>query len=192
MTDDELLTRLIEREGRRYTNRASDKGGPTRFGITLDVLRQWRHGAFPATTKDLQVLTEAEARQIYRHYFLAPFDDVLDGETKEQLVDAAVLHGVGRAVRWLQEALDVEVDGVIGPETRAALAVADLVALARAVLRARLRFVGRVVTEDYAKVCQLVEGRLAGDAAADDVRACLARGQAQNCAGWLARLAAFV
>lgn len=39
--------------------------------------------------------------------------------------DAAVNNGVGQAARWLQAALGVTVDGVIGPATRAALAKAN-------------------------------------------------------------------
>jgi lysozyme family protein len=41
------------------------------------------------------------------------------------MFDAAVNNGVGRAVRWLQGALGVPEDGVIGPQTRAALQAAD-------------------------------------------------------------------
>lgn len=42
------------------------------------------------------------------------------------LFDSAVNQGVGRAVRILQAALDVTVDGQIGPETLAAIERADL------------------------------------------------------------------
>lgn len=64
------------------------------------------------------------------------------------MVDAGVHSGPRRAVEWLQTALGVSADGVLGPRTRAALMSADPVALYRRVLAARLRFLGRQITQD--------------------------------------------
>ena len=64
------------------------------------------------------------------------------------LVDAAVHSGPKRAVQWLQSALGVAADGVIGPKTRAALAAADQGVLYGKVLGQRLRHLGRLITND--------------------------------------------
>ena len=64
------------------------------------------------------------------------------------LVDAGVHSGPKRAVQWLQSALGVMADGVIGAQTRAALAAADQGVLYGKVLGQRLRHLGRLITND--------------------------------------------
>lgn len=56
--------------------------------------------------------------------------------------------GPKRAVQWLQAALGVTADGVIGPKTREALAAADQGVLYGKVLGQRLRHLGRLITND--------------------------------------------
>jgi lysozyme family protein len=56
--------------------------------------------------------------------------------------DAAVNHGVGAALRMLQEAVGTEIDGEIGPQTRAAVAAKPLHEVIRSyaeIRRARYR-----------------------------------------------------
>ncbi len=56
--------------------------------------------------------------------------------------DAAVNHGVGAALRMLQEAVGTEIDGEIGPRTRAAIAAKPLdevIQLYAEIRRARYR-----------------------------------------------------
>ena len=64
------------------------------------------------------------------------------------LVDAGVHSGPKRAVQWLQTALGVSADGVIGPKTRAALSVVEQGVLYGKVLGQRLRYLGRLITDD--------------------------------------------
>jgi lysozyme family protein len=56
--------------------------------------------------------------------------------------------GPQKAARWLQEALGVTADGVIGPKTHAALAATDQDKLCKKVLAARVRHLGRLITND--------------------------------------------
>lgn len=96
------------------------------------------------------MLTEAEAREIYRHrYIIEPsFDAITHPALQALLVDSSVHSGPQKAVKWLQEALGVTVDGVIGLKTRAALAATDQDKLYSKVLAARLRHLGRLITND--------------------------------------------
>lgn len=64
------------------------------------------------------------------------------------LVDAEVHSGPKRAVQWLQAALGVTADGVIGPTTCAAPAASDQGVLYAKVLSQRLRHLGRLITHD--------------------------------------------
>lgn len=83
----------------------------TNFGISA--------AAYP--TLDIPNLTLAEATAIYqRDYWNAIDGDNLPTSIAIVTFDAAVNSGPGNGVRWLQSALGVSADGVIGPVTVAA------------------------------------------------------------------------
>jgi len=48
-------------------------------------------------------------------------DQIPDAATLGLVADCAVNHGSGKAVQWLQQALGVAADGVIGPNTISAM-----------------------------------------------------------------------
>jgi lysozyme family protein len=146
---DTILDEIIRREG-GYVNHPADRGGPTNFGITAQTLGSWRKLGRPATAAEVQALTEPEARAIYRQqYITGPgFDAITHSALLHLLVDAGVHSGPKRAVQWLQTALGVTADGVIGPKTRAALVAADQGVLYGKVLGQRLRHLGRLITHD--------------------------------------------
>lgn len=93
MTDDQILDRLLAREG-GYVDHPFDKGGPTNFGITLATLSEWRGRT--VTPQEVRDLTEGEAREIYRAKYLAPFADA-PADVREQLIDIGVNSGVSTA-----------------------------------------------------------------------------------------------
>lgn len=121
MTTDELIDGILQREG-GYSDRATDRGGVTNFGITAKTLGQWRRLGRVASRAEVVALTADEARQIYRAWYVKPFDTVPFDEIRAQLADIAVTSGQLQAMTLLQRALGVEPDGVLGPRTRAALA----------------------------------------------------------------------
>lgn len=139
-----IIDDVIRREG-GYVNHPSDKGGPTKFGITQATLSQWRRK--PVTAHDVEIMSEAEARQIYRaNYVQAPhFDAIGDPDVQALVVDCAVLHGAGRAARWLQEALGVPADGAIGARTVAAMAAAHWADIRKGINARRLMFLADLV-----------------------------------------------
>lgn len=89
----------------------------------------------------MQALTETEARAIYRQQYITEpgFEVITHPALLHLLLDAGVHSVPKRAVRWLQTALGVTADGVIGPKSRAALAAAGQGVLYGKVLGQRLR-----------------------------------------------------
>lgn len=175
MTIEEILDGLIRREGSKYTNRPSDRGGPTKYGITLATLREER-GAW-ASAADVANLSEAEARAIYRkRYIERPgFHRIADERLREFLVDYFV--NGGPVVKDLQRTLGVAPDGRIGPDTLEALRLADPVAVYAAMLRSRLNhYVGIIL----------------GDPAVKRFRASRPDTQLENLKGWMNRLGEFL
>lgn len=126
---DLLIDGLIEREG-GYVNHASDKGGPTCFGITEAVARA--HGY----RGPMHALPREDAAAIYKRlYWLRPrFDEVAKRSPRlaEELFDTGANMGPAVAATFLQRALtalnrtgcdypDLVPDGRIGERTLAAL-----------------------------------------------------------------------
>lgn len=124
---DRALAHVLAMEG-GYTNDPNDPGGPTNFGITLGVFADWRKITLTAANRkslirDLKAIDPATVREIYRRRY---WDTAHCAEIPAPLAlmhfDAAVNHGVGTAIRFLQEAVGASIDGEIGPATRAAIA----------------------------------------------------------------------
>lgn len=124
-----LLDDIIASEGRSYTNHAHDRGGCTKYGITLGTLKRWRISD-STTCEDVKLLTEAQARRIYRVMYLDPFMSVLSTSPRafKFIVNAAVNHGVTAATKLLQRAINevrpeasLVIDGYLGSKTREAL-----------------------------------------------------------------------
>jgi lysozyme family protein len=122
-TDDPgILSMILGHEGGVYTNHPNDRGGPTKWGITIPVLSKFR--GRPCSANDIFHLTRAEAEQIYLKNFVRPFDGVAD-PLRANVVDMGVNAGIGRATILLQQTIGVTVDGKIGPATRGATHVRD-------------------------------------------------------------------
>jgi lysozyme family protein len=104
MTDaiDNLITKVIAREG-GFVNDSRDLGGATNFGITQATLEAWR--GKPVTEFQVRVLTEAEARQIYRANYFRGLEGVTDPKVLEFLLDYSVNSGPGRSVKALMTVL---------------------------------------------------------------------------------------
>lgn len=118
---DTAFERLIGHEG-KFTNDARDPGNWTGGKPGVGQLKGTQYGIAANTYGhlDIERLTLDQAKSIYR----ADFWDVLTGAhpaIKFQLFDAAVNHGRGNAIRFLQRAVGVADDGVWGRASQAAL-----------------------------------------------------------------------
>jgi lysozyme family protein len=138
------LAHVLALEG-GWSDDPYDPGGPTNMGVTLAVLARWQgiavsEGNVEALKRQLKSLPAETARAIYRErYWRAAACPKLPWPLALMHFDAAVNQGVKRATLMLQEALGVEIDGEIGPETLAAAhaAVKDEVLARHADIRRR-------------------------------------------------------
>ncbi|RZF83726.1 secretion activator protein [Pseudoalteromonas sp. CO325X] len=117
-------------------DKASDRGGLTKFGIS--------QRAFPSV--DIASLTLEQAVRLYhRHYWRPIHGEELPDGVNLMLFDAAVQHGVGSSAKLLQRKIGVSADGIIGPNT-----LKELYHFEVATILARLS-IGRA--RKYARIC---------------------------------------
>jgi lysozyme family protein len=131
MSVQKIIDDAIEREGgAKFTDHPSDKGGPTRWGITENVARA--HGY----AGDMRDLPRGFAVAVYTNTYINEpgFSKVLavSHMIGEELIDTGINIGPGIPGPWLQRILnvlnqqakafpDLVVDGAIGPATVKAL-----------------------------------------------------------------------
>lgn len=114
---DQAFGHVLNVEGREYTNHPKDRGGPTKFGITQQVLGSFRKTQ--VTEADVQSLQESEARVIYKTMYWDPLrlDEVINPVIAKLVFDQAVNRGVVTVAKQLQRTVGVIPDGVVGPKT---------------------------------------------------------------------------
>ncbi len=95
---DRSIANVLVSEGYTYTNVPGDPGGPTKYGITIYVVRKYLVPG--ATAQDVKRLTLDQAKEIYRlHYWNAVGGDTLPAGVDYSVFDFAVNAGVARAQR---------------------------------------------------------------------------------------------
>jgi lysozyme family protein len=133
MTFDDAIKRVLMHEG-GYSDHAADPGGKTMYGITEAVAREVGYrGNMTELPLDL-------AKRIYKdRYWDAVRADELPASIRYLMLDAAVNSGPRQSILWLQRALGVTADGVLGPVT-IAHSFANERNLPNKLLAQRLRF----------------------------------------------------
>lgn len=104
----------------------ADPGGPTKWGITQKTYDRWRKeiGIFLQTVR---LMSREEMKSIYFSYYWAEgCCELMPGTAiKMAHFDACVNHGIRRAAKLLQKAVNTKPDGIIGPITIAATSMGD-------------------------------------------------------------------
>jgi len=119
MSFDDALAFVLRWEG-GFVDDPADRGGATNKGITQAVYDEWRERKH-YDKRSVRDIEDGEVKQIYLEQYWKPARcQALDSPMSLILFDSAVNHGVGRAVKLLQEVLNVAVDGHFGPATMAA------------------------------------------------------------------------
>ncbi len=123
-----------------YVNHPRDPGGATNFGVTQAVYDEYRL-AKKDSKRSVKLITEGEVDDIYltRYAIKLRYDDLPAGVDFATL-DGAINSGVSRGARWLQAALGVSSDGVVGAQTVAAAAKSDAIKTIKSLCTKRMSF----------------------------------------------------
>jgi len=126
----------IQRRKTGYVNKANDSGGETKFGIAKK--------SHPNV--NIKTLTLEGAMQIfYNEYWLTGKCDKLKAPLSIAHFDACVNHGTGRAAKFLQEAVNVDKDGILGTNSLIAINAVDPVELTQKQIKIREQFFKDIV-----------------------------------------------
>jgi lysozyme family protein len=153
-----LVSALIKREG-GYVNNPSDRGGPTKFGITIPTYADYfGHDASQVKASEIFEIPESLATSIYlKLFYVRPGINHLPDLLRPIVFDMAANHGPRLAVKILQRALEQHyysvgiADGIIGTKTIAAAnkATEDLgVSLINILVNFRLAFYKEIISND--------------------------------------------
>lgn len=108
MNFDQAFTRLLGHEG-QFSNNRNDPGKATMWGVTEAVARANGYMG------DMRDLPKDVAKQIYRKlYWDAPGIVNLPPDVQFDVFDGAVNSGPAQSIKWLQRAIGVVDDGIIG------------------------------------------------------------------------------
>lgn len=122
---DRALEKTLVIEG-GFVDHPKDPGGATNRGITQAVYDTYRKSV-GAGRQSVSRISADEVAAIYRgRYWDLVKGDSLPPGVGYVVFDGAVHSGPAQSVRWLQRALGVDrVDGLVGPQTIAAVAAVD-------------------------------------------------------------------
>lgn len=110
-TFDAAIGYVLENEG-GVSNDRYDHGGLTKWGITAAVAA--------ANHRDIETLTLDEAKEIYQHRYWN-FDQIADQRVATKMLDVCVNCGTVGGTKIIQRAVAVSADGLLGPQTVAAI-----------------------------------------------------------------------
>ncbi len=142
ITFDEAFKRLIGHEGGYSTDRR-DPGNWTGGRVGVGTLKGTKFGLAANTYPNLDIknLTLAQAKEIYKKDWWDKLGaDGMHSAIVFQLWDFAINAGKSRAIKELQQAVGVPADGIIGPQTLAAVNSHDLNDVILSLTAERLKF----------------------------------------------------
>lgn len=147
---EDIITDILKAEGwDKFTDDAVDRGGPTKWGITLKSWQEYRGDWTSVTSDDIKDISEEQARDFYEEkYIVGPKFNHLSEMLVPLVVDCAVNHGNTRAAKWLQEAVGAYPDGKIGPMTIQASQASSVACTYLHICATRVRFYAKIVKND--------------------------------------------
>lgn len=111
--------------GAKYTNKKSDKGGATKYGITIATWRTVgydKNGDGKIDEKDVKLIDEEDFKKVLKRNF---WDKWKADQIKNQKVAEILVDWLWNSGKWgiikPQQLLGVKADGIVGAKTLAAV-----------------------------------------------------------------------
>lgn len=121
MADYRVLVPIIKKWEGGFSDNPNDSGGATNKGVTLATFRQF-YGQ-NKTVNDLKAITDAQWLNIFLsgYWNKVRATEISNQSIANIIVDWAWASGPDTAARKVQKIVNVDVDGIVGPKTLAAI-----------------------------------------------------------------------
>lgn len=146
---EQVINNTINIEG-GFSNHPNDKGGATKYGITLALYQKLVNKN--ATAQDLMGISSNEARQFYKEYFFYKYTiQDLPESIWDIVFDMTVNHGPTNAFSIVQLAVNylgqkTSITGVNDAEMQGAIAKLDTRAVRASIIAQRVSFFDDIIT----------------------------------------------
>ena len=139
---------LHEKEG-GFVNDPDDAGGATNMGVTLHTYTTYcRRKGYPSpTVEQLKRLTEEQWQDIIRtmYWNVCHADEIQSQSVANLVVDWAVHSGTATAAKHVQRIVGAKADGMIGPNSLAAINSVSPLPLFGQIKQDRIKFLKNLV-----------------------------------------------
>ena len=141
---EQCLALVLKEEG-GYVDNPHDPGGMTNLGVTKKTYEAWVNRTVDEA--EMRGLTPDDVAPLYqRNYWDKVAANSLPVGVDYCLFDTAVNSGPSQAVKFIQRALNVVVDGILGQQTIAAANQRDAAELVEQFCEERLQFMQSLST----------------------------------------------
>lgn len=135
---DKALEAVLRHEG-GFVNHPADPGGMTNLGCTKKVWEEWV--GHEVDERTMRALTPGDVAPLYKKkYWDKISGDDLPTGIDYFVFDTAINSGPGRAAKFLQGCIGVDMDGALGPKSLAAVKAANQSTLIEDYAKRRLSF----------------------------------------------------
>ena len=143
--------------GSKYTNKKSDRGGATKYGITIATWRTVgydKNGDGKIDEKDVQLISEEDFKKVLKRNF---WDKWKADEIKNQSVAEILVDWIWASGKWgiikPQQLLGVKADGIVGKQTIAAVnGYPNQRQLFEALKNARKAYIDKLIKADPSQI----------------------------------------
>lgn len=143
--------------GAKYTNNKHDRGGATKYGITIATWRTVgydKNGDGKIDEKDVQLITEEDFKKVLKRNF---WDKWKADEIKNQSVAEILVDWLWASGKWgiikPQQLLGVKADGIVGKQTLAAVnGYPNQRQLFEALKNARKSYINKLIKADPSQI----------------------------------------
>lgn len=149
---EKIIPFILKWEG-GFVNDPLDKGGATNMGVTIGTWRKVgydKNGDGNIDVDDLRMITERDLidRVLRPHYWSRWQADKINNQSVANILVDWVWASGANGVKIPQKILGVTVDGIVGPQTLAALNSRNQEDLFYQIRQARINFVDDIVRRD--------------------------------------------